>query len=169
MGLILNVYAPNLWRLFTTYGQFRGSIRATLPRIAYPSGAKCSERAQFGVPDSAPFSKQVSECVRVYQKCVINDPMVDMHRSIHLRYTRMHTRTYNKTQDCIAADPDFAAKVAEMNSFAGDNPGTTDRILNSAFTMPITKLNNEGIVLSEAQILRVFQDFGVVPNLLSKV
>jgi hypothetical protein len=57
-----------------------------------------------------------------------------------------------------------------MNSLAGDNPGTTDRIvLNSAFTMPITKLNNEGIVLSEVQTLRVFQDFGVVPNLLSKV
>ena len=124
--LILLSYAPNLWKVFTTYGQFLCSIKAEGGlNIRYPEGAKCSERAQFGVPSGAPFNRI----------------------------------------DAIYADPTIDIENYEKML---QEPSITEKIIHQAWSIPITKLNNEGIVIVEGSILKMFTDYGIQPNLISK-
>jgi len=129
VALILFTYGPNLWQVFTTYGQYMCSIRSKQEKIPYPEGAKCSERAQHGVPDKSPFNRS----------------------------------------DVYAADPEFSKLDAAMQHRIIGQSTTTDRIVgNSVGSIPANKLNSEGIVLNETSALKLFSDFGIVPNLLSK-
>ena len=124
--LILISYAPNLWKVFTTYGQFLCSIKAEGGlNIRFPEGAKCSERAQFGVPSGAPFDRM----------------------------------------DAIYADPTTDIETYERMLI---EPSVTEKIIHQAWSIPITKLNNEGIVIVEGSILKMFADYGIQPNLTSK-